>query len=82
VEEGFVDDFVDEGAFTWAADARDGDESAEGKRGWEIIYVVAGGAFDVDPRVIFFWAGPAWIGYRDGASTCEVGAGGWVCDLG
>jgi len=33
VEEGFVDDFVDEGAFTGTADARDGDESAEGESG-------------------------------------------------
>ena len=80
VKEGFVNDFVHEGAFARTADSGNGNESAQGKGGAEIFEIVAVGSLNPEPRVAFLWAG-APGGQGNGAAAGKIGASGGVFDF-
>jgi hypothetical protein len=69
VKQGFINHFVDKGAFARAADSGNGDKSMQGEIGVKILQIMAVGPLDAEPRVTFFGAAASRRGKRDAAAT-------------
>lgn len=82
LEQGLVDDFVDEGAFARTAHAGNRHQAAEREGKIQVPQVVAGGPTDFEPRMVFSGARSAIFRKGNGFPAGEIRPGGGLLNLG